>query len=181
VLFWRLAALVFVLGSAGAGATQRVTDPDDCLGACARPTAYTIDPGFDADERALIEQAMHVWQRGTGGRVCFEPGGRDLVVEKLDRAEQLEPMDPDWSKHVALTERDHIWLVEPSVSDPGMFRALAVHELGHYLGLGHAEDTPLTYMHSSIGDTPQELRDRGRLPERDGHDYCAAHRCTCAF
>jgi len=180
-VLWRLVAFGCVLGSAGAGASQAITDPEDCPGVCAQPIDYTIDSDFDADERGLIEQAMRVWQRGTGGRVCFEPGGRDLVIEKLDRCEQLLPLDPDWSKHVALTEHGHIWLVEPSVSDPGEFRALVVHEIGHHLGLGHVEDTPLTYMHSSIADTPEELREHARLPERDARDFCAAHRCTCAL
>jgi hypothetical protein len=123
---------------------------------------------------------MRVWERGTGGRVCFEPGGRDLVLEKVANAEQLKPLDPDWAKHVALTEGGHIWLVQSGVSDPGGFRALVVHELGHHLGLGHVEDTPLTYMHSSIADTPEELRLHGRLPERDARDFCATQRCTCA-
>lgn len=170
-----------MLGSAGAGASEAVTDPDECPGVCAHPVDYTIDPGFDADEQALIEQAMRAWERGTGGRVCFEPGGQDLFVAKLDSPEQLQPWDADWSKHVALCEGDHIWLVETSVSDPGAFRALVIHEVGHYLGLGHVEDTPLTYMHSSIADTPEELRKRARLPERDARDFCAVHRCTCAL
>ena len=180
-MLWRLVAFGCVLGSAGAGASQAISDPEDCPGVCAHPIDYTIDSDFDADERGLIEQAMRVWQRGTGGRVCFEPGGRDLVIEKLDRCEQLLPLDPDWSKHVALTQGGHIWLVEPSVSGPGEFRALVVHEIGHHLGLGHVEDTPLTYMHSSIADTPEELREHARLPERDARDFCAAHRCTCAL
>jgi len=169
------------LGSAGAGASQAISDPEECPGVCAHPIDYTIDPDFDPAEGALIEQAMRTWQRGTGGRVCFEPGGRDLIVEKLDRPEQLQPLDPDWAKHVALTEHDHIWLVEPGVSGPGEFRALMMHELGHFLGLGHVEDTELTYMHGSIADTPEELREHARLPERDARDFCAAHRCTCAL
>jgi hypothetical protein len=180
-VLWRLAALALVLGTAGAGASQSVRDPEECPGVCAHPVDYAVDPGFDDGERALIEQAMRTWQRGTGGRVCFEPGGHDLVIERLDRPEQLAPHDSDWAKHVALTEGDHIWLVEPSVSDPGVFRALVVHELGHYLGMGHVEDTPLTYMHSTITDTPAELLERAHLPERDALDFCAVHRCTCAM
>ena len=180
-VFWRIVALAFVLGSAGPGAQDPVDDPDQCPGSCERPIAYTLDAAFDADERALVEQAMRVWERGTGGRVCFAPGGRDLVVEKLDRSEDLQPWDPDWPLHVALTKGGHIWIVEPRVSEPGEFRALAVHEIGHHLGLAHVEDTPLTYMHSSINDTPAELRDHARLPERDRRDFCVAHRCTCAF
>ena len=180
-MFWRLFALACILGSAGAGASRVVDDPAECPGVCDRSIAYTIDAGFDADQRSLIEQAMRVWERGTGERVCFSPGGRDLVFEKIDRAEQLAPWDPDWAQHIALTKGGHVWIVGTSVSEPGEFRALAVHEIGHHLGLGHVEDTPMTYMHSSINDTPEPLRMVGRLPERDRRDYCAAQRCTCAL
>jgi hypothetical protein len=180
-VFWRFFALLCVLGFAGAGASRPVDEPGDCPGACVDPIDYTLDPRFDADERALIEQAMHVWERGTGQRVCFAPGGRDLVFEKVESAEELQPWDPDWSQHVALTKGGHVWIVESGVSDPGAFRALVIHEIGHHLGLGHVEDTPLTYMHSSVNDTPEELRVRAHLPERDGREFCAVRRCTCAM
>jgi hypothetical protein len=181
-VYWRPAALACLLGSAlPAAPPQLVEDPSDCAGICEEPVHYTLDPSFDPDERALIEQGMHVWQRGTGDRVCFAPGGQDLVVERLERAEDLSPWDPDWARHVALTKGGHVWIVEPAVSEPGAFRALVVHEVGHYLGLGHVEDTTMTYMHSAIGDTPEELRDEARLPERDRRDFCAEHGCTCAM
>ena len=46
---------------------------------------------------------MRVWERGTGGRVCFAPGGRDLVVEKLDRSEDSAALGP----RLALARRAH--------------------------------------------------------------------------
>jgi hypothetical protein len=179
---WRSAALAFLLGSVGPTAVPAtvVADPSDCPGACAQPVRYKVDPAFDAEERALIVQALDVWQRGTGGRACFVPGGEDLFVERLERAQELEPWDPDWARHVALAKGGHVWIVNAAVPEAGAFRALVVHEIGHTLGLGHVEDTPLTYMHSAIGDTPAELRDTARLPERDRLDYCAEHVCTCA-
>jgi len=180
-VFWRIVALACLLGSTRPGAGAAVDDPGECPGVCERPVSYTVDAGFDPDQRALIEQAMHAWERGTGGRVCFAPGGRDLVVVKVDRSEDLQPWDPDWSQHIALSKAGHIWIVDESVPAPGLFRALAMHEIGHHLGLGHVEDTPLTYMHSRIDDTPEDLRARARLPERDARDFCAAHRCTCAL
>ncbi len=169
------------MGSVGAGSVDTVHDPSACPGECDRTIAYSLDPQFNSDEQALIEQAMRVWERGTGGRVCFAPGGRDLVIDKLDRSDELQPWDPDWPRHVALTKGGRIWIVATRVDDPGEYRALVVHELGHRLGIGHIEDTTATYMHSTINDTPQELWKNAKLPERDARAFCEAHRCTCAY
>jgi hypothetical protein len=169
------------MGSVGSGSSDAVRDPGACPGECDRPIAYSIDPQFNADEHALIEQAMRVWEHGTGGRVCFAPGGRDVVIEKLDRSDELQPWDPDWPRHVALTKGGRIWIVATRVDDPGEYRALVVHELGHRLGIGHIEDTASTYMHSTINDTPQELWTHAQLPERDARAFCEVHRCTCSY
>ena len=74
-----------------------------------------------------------------------------------------------------------IWIVAARIDDPGEYRALVVHELGHHLGIGHIEDTPMTYMHSTINDTPQALWTNARLPTRDARAFCEVHRCTCAY
>lgn len=158
-----------------------MSDPRACPGACERVIAYSLDRAFDGDERLLVEQAMHVWERGTAGRVCFAESGRDLVIEKLDRAEQLEPWDADWRRHVGLTKGERIWIVAARIDDPGEYRALVVHELGHYLGIGHIEDTLATYMHSTINDTPVSLWRHASLPDRDARAFCEVHRCACAL
>jgi hypothetical protein len=170
-----------LIGSLGAGSTEAVRDPGACEGECERPIAYTLDPQFNPDERQVISEAMQLWEKGSGGRVCFASGGTDLVIEKLDRSDQLQPWDPDWPQHVALTKGGRIWIVAARIDDAGEYRALMVHELGHHLGIGHIEDTPLTYMHSTINDTPVELWRHPRLPERDGRAFCEVHRCTCAL
>jgi hypothetical protein len=176
-----MVAVACLIGSVGAGANESVLDPSSCPGRCERPITYSVDARFDARERALISEAMRLWERGTGDRVCFASGGRDLVLEKLDRSDELKPWDPEWQHHVALTKGGRIWIVTTRVDDPGEYRALVVHELGHYLGVAHIEDTPETYMHSTINDTPQELWKHPRLPERDGRAFCQVQRCTCAF
>jgi hypothetical protein len=177
----RTFAVACLLGSAGAGANDSIRDPDLCPGECERPIAYVLDERFNREERAFIEDAMRVWERGTGGRVCFSPGGGDLVIERLSRSDDLEPWDPDWKRHVALTKGGHIWIVATRVDDPGEYRALVVHELGHHLGIGHIEDTAATYMHSTINDTPPELWTHVHLPKRDGRAFCEVHRCTCSY
>ena len=169
------------MSSFGAGAAESVRDPAICAGECDRPIAYTLDPQFNADERDLIVDAMRVWEQGTSGRVCFAQGGRDLVIEKLDRSDQLQPWDADWPRHVALTKGGRIWIVAARIDDPGEYRALVVHELGHHLGIGHIEDTAMTYMHSTINDTPLDLWTNAHLPTRDARAFCEVHRCTCAF
>jgi hypothetical protein len=165
----------------GAGTSETIRDPSVCPGACEHAITYSVDPQFNEDESALIVEAMRVWERGTDGRVCFQSGGRDLVIEKLDRSDELQPWDPDWSRHVALTKGGRIWIVAARIDDPGEYRALVVHELGHHLGIGHIEDTALTYMHSTINDTPESLWKHPRLPERDARAYCEVHRCICAY
>jgi hypothetical protein len=164
-----------------AGSADSVRQPTACPGECEQPISFSLDPQFNEDERTIIEEAMAIWQHGTGGRVCFASGGRDLVIEKLDRSDQLQPWDPDWTRHVALTKSGRIWIVAARIDDPGEYRALVVHELGHHLGIGHIEDTSMTYMHSTINDTPQDLWTNAHLPERDGRAFCAVHRCTCAL
>ncbi len=179
-MFRRTAIVACLLGTVGAGTTETVRDPSACAGTCARPIAYSLDPRFRGDERVLIREAMSVWELGTGGRVCFAPGGRDLVIEKLERSDELQPWDPEeWPHHVALTKSGRIWIVAPRVEDRGEYRALIVHELGHHLGIGHIEDTADTYMHSTINDTPAELSIHPRLPPRDARAYCEVHGCTC--
>ncbi len=170
-----------LVGSLGTGAADVVRDPDVCPGECDKPITYSLDPQFNGDERSLIEEGMRVWERGTGGRVCFAPGGHDLVIERLERSDELEPWDPDWPRHVALTKGGRIWIVATRLDEPGEYRALVVHELGHHLGIGHIEDTPATYMHSTINDTPAELWAHPSLPKRDARAFCEVRRCTCSY
>ncbi len=177
----RTTAVACLVSSLGVGAGATVRDPGACAGECERPIVYSVDSRFDSEEREFIDEAMSIWQEGTGGRVCFRPGGSDLVIEKLDRSDQLQPWDPDWTHHVALTKGGRIWIVAPRVNDPGEYRALVVHELGHHLGIGHIEDTAMTYMHSAINDTPGDLWTHAQLPERDARAFCEVRRCTCAL
>jgi hypothetical protein len=180
-VFRHILAIACLFGSLGAGTGETVYDPGACDGRCERSIAYTLDPQFNADERRVIDEAMRVWERGSGARVCFAPGGDDLVIEKLDRSEQLRAFDPDWPQHVALTRGGRIWIVAARIDDEGEYRGLIVHELGHYLGIGHIEDTAQTYMHSTINDTPVDLWKHARLPPRDGRAFCEVRRCTCAL
>jgi hypothetical protein len=171
--------IAFLLGSLGAGAGETVSDANACPAPCENAVAYNLDPSFNADEQQLIAEGARVWEAGTGGRVCFVEGGDDLTFIRLERQSDLEPYDPDWPRHVALNKGNRIWIVAAEVDDPGEYRALVIHEIGHYLGLGHIEDTAATYMHGTINDTPRSMWKHASLPERDRRAYCTAHKCVC--
>lgn len=178
-MFRRALTIACLVGTLGSGSSETVRDAGACAGRCEKTIEYTLDPQFNADERRVIDEAMRIWEQGSGGRVRFEPGGQDLVIEKLDRSDQLQPWDPDWPQHVALTKGGRIWIVAARIDDADEYRALIVHELGHHIGIGHIEDTAMTYMHSTINDTPIELWRHPRLPGRDARAFCEVHRCTC--
>jgi hypothetical protein len=140
-----------------------------------------VDPSFTEDERRVIAEAASVWERGSNGRVCFHEGGGDLTFIRLEQQRDLEPQDPDWAKHVALCKAGRIWIVPSKLEDRDEYVALAIHEIGHHLGLSHIEDTNDTYMHSTINDTPRALRTTRALPERDRREFCRVRGCVCAL
>jgi hypothetical protein len=143
---------------------------------------YAVDPSFNEDEQQIIDEGVRVWQAGSGGRACFtKNGGADLMIMRLEHQSELEPYDADWQKHVALNKGGRIWIVAPEIDDAGEYRALVIHEVGHFLGLGHIEDTPATYMHTTINDTPRPMWKHAALPDRDRRAYCTAHRCICQW
>jgi hypothetical protein len=175
-----LVVLLFV-GSAGVGVGARVADGTECPRTCETSIGYSLDARFDDDERGAIAQAARAWERGSGGRVCFHTGGQDVQFIRVDTQEDLRPVDPEWSRHVALTKGKKIWIVPSKVEDHGEYVALAIHELGHFLGLSHVEDTRETYMHQIIDDTPDDLRKDPQIPPRDRRELCRARGCVCAF
>jgi hypothetical protein len=171
--------VVMVMGSAGAAPGTRVPDSADCPGVCEVHVGYSVDPSFSDEERGVIADAARAWERGSNGRVCFYAGGRDLSFVRVEEPRDLAPEDPDWAKHVALCKAGRIWFVASRVDDRDEYVALAIHEIGHFLGLSHIEDTTETFMHSTISETPDNLRAAGEIPERDRRELCRVRACVC--
>jgi hypothetical protein len=158
-----------------------VPDSASCPGRCETRIAYKLDPKFSEEERGLVHEGMKVWEKGTGGRVCFAEGGDDVEFIRLEKQSELKPIDDEWPNHVALCKSGKIWIVASKMETHGEYIGVVVHELGHHLGLRHIEDVQATYMHSTINDTPRELWTDPQLPERDRREFCAIHGCTCAW
>ena len=171
----------FLIGSAGAGLGTKVSDSAACPGSCETTIRYALDPRFGEEEQGIIAEAAAAWEQGTGGRVCFQKGGSDLEFIRLDEQKGLEKEDPEWQRHVALCKNGRIWLVPSKVDDRDEYVALAIHEIGHHIGLSHIEDTQATYMHSTINDTPRWLKANAAIPERDRREFCRVHACICAL
>ena len=179
MLSLRWFAVALVMGSAGAGLGAKVPDSAACAGQCELRVGYRVDPMFSDDERMVIAEAARAWERGSNGRVCFYEGGHDLSFYRINDPRDLEPEDPDWAKHVALCKAGRIWFVAPRVDDREEYVALAIHEIGHFIGLSHIEDTKTTFMHSTISETPLPLRASGEIPERDRREFCKVRGCVC--
>lgn len=173
--------MALVLGSAGASGGAQVSDAATCPGTCSFTVRYSIDSAFSEDERAIIHEAAHTWQTGSGGRACFEPGGADLTFIRLASQRDLEPFDDDWPYHVALNKGGRIWIVPSKLDERGEYLALVIHEIGHHLGLNHVDDVSMTYMHTTINDTPRSLWHKPAIPERDRREFCAVRGCACAW
>ena len=179
--FIRPLLVLLLIGSLGAGAGPTVDDGTQCPGACETRVHYSVDSSFDQDEQETIAEAARVWERGTGGRVCFSRDGNDLRFIRLEQQRELEPFDDEWQNHVALNKGGRIWIVSSKIDDRGEYLALVIHEIGHHLGLGHIEDTRSTYMHGTINDTPRSLWRHPGLPERDRREFCSVRGCVCAW
>jgi hypothetical protein len=125
-------------------------------------------PGYTVDMGRAVEDAFSRWQRGSSIPVHFrfvrDSAGAEVVVRWIERFDSRRTGQADlmwssrgWLLKGTLTLATHSpsgWLLSA-----GAVRTVAVHEIGHLLGLGHSDD-PQDVMYPTTTMHDLTLRDR---------------------
>lgn len=151
-----------------------------------RVVRLKVDRRFLPAQRASIWRAMREWEDASGGRIRFEaewnrrqPGPYWMFAEPQPRdglflwslTEEDRRLAPDPPANWALAmgvmvygrgeDSGNVVLFETMPEE--MFHQVALHELGHLLGLGHAERGAWSVMEPSAKGTCLSLLDRWSL------------------
>lgn len=177
-------AAVVLLGAAAAfsiacTSSRPVEDGTYCPARACEVVRYSVDPKL-APDRPTIEEGLRIWERGTGGRVCFREGGSSLVFRHASTREEADPRKRAGTDWIGMADGRDLWLLRSEIAN---LRSLVVHETGHWLGLSvrhnkkdfHATDSR-SCMTASVSAA---CVDGGELPEIDRRAFCALHGCRC--
>jgi hypothetical protein len=147
--------------------------PDKAIG-------YTLDPAFTEHQVNLIQVAMDTWTRGTEYRVRWAEVQSyvDLRIVDANGRDAVPGHENLPYNFVGLEDAQHstIYLVATLMTDDDLFRSIAVHELGHYLGLSHVPQDGNFYS-SCMTPAVNPMCSADGLPLKDFAAYCDANSC----
>jgi hypothetical protein len=110
----------------------------------------TVDYRFSSAERDAIQSAADDWLDATNGRAALElviGDSAEWAINSVDRIGRCP-------KCAGLTDLGPpaIELGRSRITGLPMFRAVVLHELGHFFGLGHSSDPKLLMFGCYVGN-----------------------------
>jgi predicted Zn-dependent protease len=127
-------------------------------------------PGWNAGMNQAVIYAMHTWERGTFGKVSFaqtyNPANADIIVRwQRNFGDNILGVSPFQTTGDTIVRSDiNLAVCYPGTSTPipmGDLKAIAVHEMGHAIGIRGHSPYPDDIMYYS------ETRHQATLSQRD--------------
>lgn len=125
--------------------------------------AFVIDENFTEEQKLRMVSAITHWSYASGYRfdpsVTFSPvvnnqnEGIIAATSFHPTIQQFEKDNPAYKGNLAGLQMGRtIWMVTDRLLDPQRFENVALHEVGHYLGLGHSLDPVDVMAPNAAGD-----------------------------
>lgn len=145
---------------------------------------FSIDPKFTQMDADDIRAATRMWANDTRGRVAWIEVPipyAELRFVWLENREDVpvEVGKADKGRFVGLQDGPTIYIVGGIISETLLMLPVAVHEIGHFLGLKHTRQSMDEESCMTPAVDPMCLLADQSIPARDIAQYCDINGCAC--